>query len=187
MGAASPGRGPGQDQERRRRVSSESPSPQPNRSESGGTNLQNVFSAISWALLVAVMFGGYFLLRLLSGGDGLSDHEEQFFRAGHGHAGVLATVGILYGNALGRTVLSASRQIAAWLVYLFGVGLMSGGLFVHMAAGEPGEGSIGTTITIIGGVVLAVAVLFLAWHLFRARNAQPTGTANQAYQEGNVT
>jgi len=167
-------------------VKSESESGQPPGSETGATNLQNVFSAISWTLLVAVMFGGYSLLRLLNSGDGLTDHEEQFFRAGHGHAGVLATLGILYGGALGRTRLSSSRQVAAWLVYLFGVALMSGGLFVHMAVGEAGEVSIGTTITTIGGVVLAVAVLFLAWHLFRARNDRQVDSSDRVHQEGDA-
>jgi hypothetical protein len=143
-----------------------------------GAGPQNVFSAISWAL-ITIMFGGYSLLRLLSGGDGLTDHEEQFFQAGHGHAGVLATLGILYGSALGRTLLTACRQVIAWSAYLAGVLLMSGGMFVHMAIGEPGQGSAGTTITAIGGVVLAVTVVYLAWQLFRARHVEwgpvPTG------------
>lgn len=137
-----------------------------------GVGPQNVFSAISWALLITIMFGGYSLLRLLSSGDGLTDHEEQFFRAGHGHAGVLATLGILYGSALGRTLLTARRQVIAWSAYLAGVLLMSGGMFVHMVIGEPGQGSAGTTITAIGGVVLAVTVVYLAWHLFGARHVQ---------------
>lgn len=134
-------------------------------------SLQNIFAAISWALLVTVMFGGYSLLRLLTSTSGLSDFQEQFFRAGHGHAGVLAAVGILYGNYLGRTLLSRRGQVIAWLSYLAGVLGVSGGFFVHMVVGEEGQGSIGTTITAIGGVVLAGSVLFLAWHLFAARHA----------------
>jgi hypothetical protein len=145
-----------------------------------GAGPQNVFSAISWALLITIMFGGYSLLRLLSGGDTLTDHEEQFFRAGHGHAGVLATLGILYGSALGRTLLTSRQQVIAWGTYLAGVLLMSGGMFVHMMIGEPGEGSAGTTMTATGGVVLAITVLYLAWHLYRARHVQwgpvPTST-----------
>jgi len=131
---------------------------------------QNLLAAISWALLVTVMFGGYMLLRLLSGGDSLTDHEEQFFRAGHGHAGVLAAVGILYSSYLGRTLLSARRQVIAWTTYLVGVLALSGGMFLHMLVGEPGEGSWGTTTSALGGVLLAGAVLYLAWHLYRARH-----------------
>ncbi len=156
----------------------------PRREEAGAAHLQNVFSAISWALLVGVMFGGYALLRMLSSGEGLTEHEEQFFRAGHAHAGVLNVIGILYGTYLGRTLLSARNQIAAWLTYILGVALMSGGFFVHMAVGEPGDGSIGTTLTAIGGVILAISVLYLAWHLFRARNIGPVAIGRNLYESG---
>ena len=137
---------------------------------SGAPGPQNVLAAISWALLVTVMLGGYALLRLLTGGGELSDFEEQFFRAGHAHAGVLAAIGILYSSYLGRTLLPPRTQVVAWTVYLGGVLQMSGGMFVHMMIGSPGHGSTGTTMTAIGGVVLAGAVVYLAWHLVRARN-----------------
>jgi hypothetical protein len=134
------------------------------------TNPQQVLAAISWTLLVTVMFGGYSLLMMITSGDGLSDHEEQFFRAGHAHAGVLAAIGILYSSYLGRTRLAARTQVIAWSVYFAGVLLQSGGMFVHMLVGEPEERSAGTWMTISGGVVLAGAVLFLAWQLYRARD-----------------
>jgi hypothetical protein len=131
---------------------------------------QNVLAAIIWALLVTVMFGGYSLLMLLTGGGELSEFEEKFFRAGHAHAGVLTAIGILYSSALGRTLLPAGRQVIAWTVYVVGVLLQSGGMFVHMLVGEEGERSAGTWMTIAGAVVLAGSVLFLAWQLFRARH-----------------
>jgi hypothetical protein len=115
------------------------------------------------------MFGGYALLRFLTSGDELSDFEEQFFRAGHGHAGVLATLGILYSTYLSRTLLSYRAQVGAWIVYLTGVLIMSGGFFVHMLVGEEGEGSPGTVMIPIGGLILAGAVLFLAWNLYQNR------------------
>jgi hypothetical protein len=131
---------------------------------------QNLLAAISWTLLVTVMLGGYFLLRSITHGNDLDAHQEQFFRAGHAHAGVLAAVGILYSSSLGRTLLSWRQQVMAWITYLTGTLLMSGGFFLHMAIGEPGAGSAGTTTTVIGAIVLAGAVLFLAWHLYRAHS-----------------
>ncbi|MDQ3657562.1 MAG: hypothetical protein M3457_21100 [Chloroflexota bacterium] len=145
---------------------------------------QNMLAAISWALLVTVMLGGYALLRLLSTGDNLTEYEEQFFRAGHGHAGVLAAVGILYSSYLGRTLLAARQQVVAWSVYLVGVLTMSGGFFVHMMVGESGEGSWGTTMTAFGGVVLAGAVLYLAWQLYRARHVSFVSRSAGTWMEG---
>ena len=137
-------------------------------------------AAISWALLVTVMFGGGSLLTPLTGGGELTAHEERFFRAGHAHAGVLAAIGILYSSFLGRTRLGARAQIGAWLAYALGVGLQSGGMFVHMLAGAPGERSAGTWLTIAGAVVLAGAVLFLAWQLLVARHDPPTVASAEA-------
>lgn len=136
--------------------------------------------AISWALLITVMAGGGSLLMLLTGGGDLTDHEEQFFRAGHAHAGVLSAIGIIFANALGRTALTARAQVLAWLAYVAGVLLQSGGMFVHMLVGEPGERSAGTLMTMTGGIVLAASVLFLAWQVYATRHDLALRPASEA-------
>lgn len=128
---------------------------------------QRLLGAISWILFVAVIFGGESLLRFLSGGDNLTDHQEQFFRAGHAHAGVLTIVGLLYSLYLGKTALSHRTQYAAWTAYAIGVGGVAGGMFLHAYTGEPGESSAGTTLAAIGGILVSVMVLYLAWNLIR--------------------
>jgi hypothetical protein len=60
--------------------------------------------------------------------------------------------------------------VLAWIAYAIGVFGLSGGMFLHMMVGEPGEESAGTTVIAIAGVVLAGSVLFLAWHLYKARD-----------------
>ena len=132
-------------------------------------NPQQVLGAISWVLLIAVMFGGESLLLMLSSGEGISAHREQFFRAGHGHAGVLAAIGILYSDYIGRTFLSVRARVIAWVAYATGVSMIAGGMFLHAYVGTAGSGSPGTFLTAVGGVVLMGAVLFLAWQLIRAR------------------
>jgi hypothetical protein len=127
---------------------------------------EQVLGAISWVLLIAVMFGGESLLRMLSTG-GMDPHEEQFFRAGHAHAGVLTIIGILYSSYLGKTLLSNRAKVISWGVYAIGVGMLAGGMFLHAYTGEPDSSSAGTYMTAVGGVVLAGAVLFLAWQLLR--------------------
>lgn len=128
---------------------------------------QRLLGAIGWVLLVTVIFGGESLLRFLSGAADLTEHEEQFFRAGHGHAGVLTIAGLLYSNYLGQTALTARSQYLSWAAYAAGVLMVAGGMFLHAFTGVSGESSAGTTLAMIGGIVIGISVLFLAWNLVR--------------------
>lgn len=130
---------------------------------------QRVLGAVSWILLVAVIVGGESLLRFLSAGEGMAPHREQFFRAGHGHAGVLTIVGILYSQYLGKTRLVARTQVVAWCLYAIGVFALAGGMFLHAYTGDAGQSSPGTWLAAGGGVLIAGTILFLAWHLFGAQ------------------
>ena len=131
---------------------------------------KTLLAAISWILLVAVIFGGYSLLSMLTSNGDLTPFQEKFFRAGHAHAGVLAIVGLFYSTYLAETTLSYRAQVWTWIVYLLGVGSVSGGFFLHMLIGKEGHGSAGTTLTGIGALIITGTVLFLAYHLFKARN-----------------
>jgi hypothetical protein len=144
-------------------------------------NTSRVLSAVSWLLLITVMFGGESLIMLLTSDSGMSAHEEQFFRAGHGHAGVLTIAGILYSRYLGDTRLAGRAQVTAWAVYALGVFMIAGGMFLHAYTGEPGSRSAGIWLTASGGVVLAGAVVFLAVHLLRNRW---TGSPEGVHQQG---
>ncbi len=131
---------------------------------------KTLLAAVSWVLLVAVIFGGYSLLSMLTSNGDLTPFQEKFFRAGHAHAGVLTIVGLFYSTYLAETTLSYRAQMWTWIVYALGVGAVSGGFFLHMMIGKEGHGSAGTTLTGIGALIITGTVLFLAWHLFRARN-----------------
>lgn len=136
---------------------------------------QRWLGAITWVLLVTVIFGGESLLRFIAGGASLTEHEEQFFRAGHGHAGVLTIAGLLYISYLGKTALDARAQVIAWAGYALGIFAVAGGMFLHAFTGDPGEPSAGTTLAMIGGIILGLAILFLAWNL--VRNPAPETSA----------
>lgn len=130
-----------------------------------------VLPAVTLFALVTVEFGGWSLLGLLSDGDVLSPFEEQFFRAGHGHAGVLLVLALVYFVLLGRTRFTTGTQ---WLVgtgLLVGILLQSGGFFLHMLIGEEGSGSAGTLVTRLGALVLAAALVALGVGLLKAGRA----------------
>jgi hypothetical protein len=116
------------------------------------------------------MYGGYALLGLLNR-DGLSLFQQTFFRAGHAHAGVLLLMSLLYHYYMEQTNLRPAVQVWAAAVLLVGILAQSGGFFLHMAVGQPGSPSIGTTVTTLGALLLAGAVLTLVFGLITARQA----------------
>src|SRR5215204_440205 len=71
-----------------------------------------LFSVVSLLSLHTVMFGGYSLLRLLIRGGVLSPFQEQFFRAGHAHAGVLLVLSLVYFRYLADTALGPDPSAA---------------------------------------------------------------------------
>lgn len=54
----------------------------------------NRLIAIVLLALVTVEFGGWSLLGLLTSRGSLTPFQEQFFRAGHAHAGVLLVLAL---------------------------------------------------------------------------------------------
>ena len=72
---------------------------------------------------------------------------------------------LVYYQYLGQTTLSTSIRWTACIALAAGILAQSGGFFLHMFLGQPGSRSAGTTVTTIGAVLLAVAVLVLAWGL----------------------
>lgn len=130
-----------------------------------------IFSIIAWLALPTVMYGGYALLGLLAR-DGLSEFQQTYFRAGHAHAGVLLLMALLYHRYLEETDLRPNVKVASAAVLLVGILAQSGGFFLHMAVGQPGQPSIGTTLTSLGALLLAAAVLVLVYGLATSRQAR---------------
>ena len=127
-----------------------------------------IFSIIAWIAIPTVMYGGYALLGLLTRG-GLSEFQQTYFRAGHAHAGVLLLMALLYHHYMEQTTLSPAIKVGAAVVLLAGILAQSGGFFLHMAIGQPGEPSLGTMVTILGALLLAAAVLTLVYGLITTR------------------
>ena len=125
------------------------------------------YAGVLLLILVTVMFGGASLLRILIDGDILDDWQVQQFRAGHAHAGVLITIGLVYTILLERTRWSFNQRRLALATLVAGGVSQSGGFFLHMLVGEPERFSAGTAMTIGGAVLLAIAVIALGASLIR--------------------
>jgi hypothetical protein len=120
-----------------------------------------VLTVIALFSLPTVMYGGYSLLRLLSARK-LNEFQIAYFRAGHAHAGVLLILLLVVLDVVDRAGLGPGLQ---WTIgILLGVGVLaqSGGMFLHMAVGQPGKWSMGNTVTSLGAVVLAAALITAA-------------------------
>lgn len=120
-----------------------------------------LYPVLALASLLTVEFGGWALLGFLTGEGRLSAFQEQFFRAGHAHAGVLLVLSLVYFLYLERASLSTPRQWVAGAVLLVGILAQSGGFFLHLALGEQGRSSAGTWLTRTGAIAIGVALLLL--------------------------
>jgi hypothetical protein len=131
------------------------------------TDPTRVLPIVMLVSLPTVMYGGHALLRYVTKG-GLSELRQQMFRAGHAHAGVLLILALVYDVYLART--NFSNPVRGLLNGVLGIGVLAqcGGFFIHMAVGEPGKSSIGTMVTRGGALLLAAAMLALAYGLATA-------------------
>ena len=123
------------------------------------TTLLPIVSLLS---LVSVEYGGWSLLGFLTGRGQLGEFREQFFRAGHAHAGVLLVLSLVYFLYLGRTGYSTGVKWIAGLLLLAGIIAQSGGFFLHMGLGRKNRSSLGTVVTRTGALLIAAALVMLA-------------------------
>lgn len=129
-------------------------------------------------ILIAVPtieFGGSFLLRSLSdASSGYMDNalRQNFFRAGHAHAGVITLLALICQVLVDAAVL---RPAVQWLVRVgvpFGGILMSAGFFTAMHS--PTAQTPGPTVALVyvGALLLAVSVVTLGVGLIRRQPPQ---------------
>lgn len=126
------------------------------------------YPIIALISLLTVEIGGGALLGYLTGRGKLSDFQEQFFRAGHGHAGVLLILALACFAFFDRSAMGTNTQWIVGAVLLLGVLAQSGGFFLHMLTGEPNSRSAGTMLTYSGGLLIAAAIITLVVGLIRA-------------------
>lgn len=127
-----------------------------------------VLPIVSLLSIVTVEFGGHALLKFITTDrDKLGELRERFFRAGHAHAGVLLVLTLAYFLYLPRARYSDGLEWTFGAILLAGVLAQSGGFFVHLGIGRAGKRSLGTTLTRIGALAIAVALIALAAGLIR--------------------
>jgi hypothetical protein len=127
-------------------------------------------SGLILIVVPTIQYGGYFLLtQLVDRGSGYIDNalRQNFFRAGHAHAGVIILLSLIC------QILADSAVLPSPLLWVARVGvplsavLISAGFFFSMLAPTAVHPSGAISFVYIGAVVLAASVLTLAIGLIR--------------------
>src|SRR5215475_1505965 len=128
------------------------------------TREARLISGIILITVPTIQYGGYFLLTsLVNKGSGYMENplRQNFFRAGHAHAGVIVILSLVC------QVLADAAVLPSPLVWFVRIGvplsaiLISAGFFLSMlppAATQP-SGTVG--LIYAGAVVLAITVITL--------------------------
>ncbi len=116
--------------------------------------------------VAGIAFGGTFLLRIAHGGVPVNDLQKSFFRAGHAHAGVLVTLGILVAVTTGVTGASPGWGAAGSIAVLISAILIPAGFFLSVLGTDPTRPGrmmasvwLGAASLTVGVVISGVAVL----------------------------
>ncbi|GII57591.1 hypothetical protein Pth03_59800 [Planotetraspora thailandica] len=118
--------------------------------------------------IVTIEFGGWFMTKIVRGDVPMTDFQKAFARAGHAHAGVLVTLGLVCQILADATTLTGAAGWVARLGVPAAAALMSGGFF----AASAGRGLTGPNrfiaILWLGAAALAIGVVTLGIGLLTA-------------------
>ncbi len=132
------------------------------------TDPSRVIAGIMLLSIVTIEFGGYFMTKIVRGQVPMTDFQKAFARAGHAHAGVLVTLGLvclLLADAAGVDgVLSWVGRIGVPAAAI----LMSGGFFAASAGRGATQPNRFIAILWLGAACLAAGVIALGIGLLTA-------------------
>src|SRR3954452_702615 len=125
------------------------------------TNAGRILAGIALLSIVTIEFGGYFLTRIVRGAVPMTPFQQAFARAGHAHAGVLVTlglVGVLYAD------LARLDGAVGWLPrvgILAAAILMPGGFFASSAGKDRTSPNGAIVLVWLGAACLAAGAVSL--------------------------
>ena len=118
--------------------------------------------------IVAIEYGGWFMLRVVRGGQPATDFQKAFFRAGHAHAGVLVTLSLMGLLLVDAAHLGGFQAVLArngiWLAAI----LMPAGFFLSAAGRGITQPNRLVALLYLGMASLAVGVVSLGLGLLTA-------------------
>ena len=134
------------------------------------TREARLMSGIILITVPTIQYGGYFLLTsLVNKAGGYMDNplRQNFFRAGHAHAGVIVILSLVCQALADAAVLPSAL---VWLVRVavpLSAILISAGFFFSMLPPSATQPNGAISLIYVGAVFLAVSALTLAVGLIR--------------------
>lgn len=115
-------------------------------------------SGVILLTVIAVAWGGTFLVRVTTGGHPVNDLQRSFFRAGHAHAGVLIILGLVV------RLMLVDPRVPAWASVLsdgilFAAILMPAGFSLSVIGQEPERPNALRTLIWLGAASLIIGLL----------------------------
>jgi hypothetical protein len=108
--------------------------------------------------VVAIAYGGTFMLRVHAGNPPTNDLQKAFFRAGHAHAGVLVILGLVIKILTSsKGVPALAEQLSSGVLYA--AILMPAGFFLSVVGRDPQKPNRLIALLWIGAVSLTVGVV----------------------------
>lgn len=118
--------------------------------------------------LVTVESGGAFMLRVVRGKQPATPLQTSFFRAGHAHAGVLLTLGLVVQVLVDATDLTGGGEWLARSGVPAAALLMPGGFFLSVVGRDVVQPNRLVWLVSAGAVLLAAGLVALGIGLLTA-------------------
>ncbi|MDN5763924.1 MAG: hypothetical protein L0H41_16625 [Microlunatus sp.] len=109
-------------------------------------------------IVVTIAYGGTFLVRVSTGSVPTNDLQKSFFRAGHGHAGILVILGLVVRLLLAEPAVPAWSVALGDLVLIAAI-LMPAGFFLSVIGRDPDRPNRWRIMIYVGAASLTVGLV----------------------------
>lgn len=132
------------------------------------SDASRIVAGILLLSIVTIEVGGWFMTKIVRGQVPMTDFQKAFARAGHAHAGVLVTLGVITQVLADATTLTGAVDWIARLGVPAAAVLMSGGFFASSAGRGVTQPNAAVAILWTGAACLAAGVVALGIGLLTA-------------------
>ncbi|WP_137873625.1 hypothetical protein [Rhodococcus sp. Q] len=126
-------------------------------------------TGITLLTVVGIAFGGTFMLRVVSGRQPANALQKTMFRAGHAHAGVLVTLGLVVALLTQAAGVGTVWSTVGSVLVLSSAILVPAGFFLSVLGTDPAGPNrwirsvwVGFGVLVVGLVVSGIATIAAA-------------------------